>query len=474
MDKNNHDRIVVLTAGIGLFLSTLDSGIINVALPTLVRTFHSNISTMAWTITLYTLALTGTIIIFGRLSDRFGRLKIYTGGLALFAIASVLCGFAASSTMLIILRTIQGIGAAMLQATAVAIVTTGIPNEKQGSALGTLAVLMGLGPVLGPSIGGVLLSLEGWPWIFWMNIPISLFGLWGCRQLAQSTNESIQPIGLDAPGNLLLSISMLSLLYGVTVWSNRGITRTTLLPLALFVMLFILFIRWEMRTKKPIINLTLFRNGNFSAPVLAIFVFGGATSLGFIVPPYFLEQVHHLAPWQVGLVNLSAPLGIVLLSKVSGRLMKSWGTMRLMIMGLIIMLIAYSILSGIDRNWPPDFIAVLLFLYGIGGGIFLSPNIAAIMGAVNKQIHGTIGAVQRMVQNLGIALYTAVAAGFIHAHADGGVSGLLRGFRESWTFATVTILFSILFFAFIAAQRNTNLIKRGIRASDRDEHFDTT
>ena len=137
MNVKKYDRMVVLTAGIGLFLSTLDSGIINVALPTLVRTLHSNINTMAWTVTLYTLALTGTIIIFGRLSDRFGRLKIYIWGLALFAIASVLCGFAMSSGILIILRTIQGIGAAMLQATAAAIITTGIPKERQGPALGT-------------------------------------------------------------------------------------------------------------------------------------------------------------------------------------------------------------------------------------------------------------------------------------------------------------------------------------------------
>ena len=258
---------------------------------------------------------------------------------------------------------------------------------------------MGLGPVLGPSIGGILISLAGWPWIFWINIPISLFGLWGCRRLAKSTDQAIQPIDLDITGNLLLSIAMLGLLYGLTVWSNRGITGTTLLLLAIFVVLFAMFIGWEVRTKRPIIDLKLFRNGNFSAPMFAICVFGGATSLGFVVPPYFLEQVHHLAPWQAGFVNLSAPLGIVLLSKVSGRLIKSWGTMRLMTIGLIVMLIAYGILSVMGANWQPGLLAVLLLLYGIGGGIFLSPNIAAIMGAVSEQIQGTIGAVQRMVQN---------------------------------------------------------------------------
>ncbi|WDL96822.1 MFS transporter [Alicyclobacillus sp. ALC3] len=177
------DLIIVLTASVGLFLSTLDTGIINVALPSLERKFDVGISEMAWSITLYLLLLSATIVIFARISDRIGRLKVYFSGLVLFAVASLLCGFASSAVGLILFRGIQGIGAAMLQATAAPIITTQIPRNRQGTALGTLGMMLGLGPVLGPSVGGLLLSFVGWRWIFWINIPICVIGLIGTQRL---------------------------------------------------------------------------------------------------------------------------------------------------------------------------------------------------------------------------------------------------------------------------------------------------
>ncbi|OPG15217.1 MFS transporter, partial [Ferroacidibacillus organovorans] len=165
------DLFVVIIAGIGLLLSTLDTGIINVALPTLVHVFHSSLTAMSWTITLYTLALTGTIVLFGRLSDRYGHLTVYVLGLILFALSSMLCGIAQSVSELIAFRVLQGIGAAMLQATSAALITTIIPESRRGPALGTLGILLGLGPVLGPSVGGTILSMVSWRFIFFINLP---------------------------------------------------------------------------------------------------------------------------------------------------------------------------------------------------------------------------------------------------------------------------------------------------------------
>ncbi|UUZ96569.1 MFS transporter [Paenibacillus sp. P25] len=196
------DLFIVLTAGAGLFLSTLDSGIINIALPALAQAFHTSLTVMAWTVTLYSLALTGTIIVFGRLGDRYGRLRIYTLGLVLFSVSSACCGFSQSAGALIAFRGIQGIGAAMLQATATAIITTMVSEDRRGQALGMLAVLMGLGPVLGPSIGGLFLSFGGWPWIFWINIPVAAAGLWGCRFLSGAAVRNHHPVQLDVLGDL--------------------------------------------------------------------------------------------------------------------------------------------------------------------------------------------------------------------------------------------------------------------------------
>lgn len=455
------DFFVVMTAGIGLFLSTLDTGIINVALPTLSQTFHSTVSFIAWTVTSYTLSLIGTIIVFGRLGDRVGRLKIYTWGLVLFAVSSAWCGFSQSVVEIIAFRTVQGIGAAMLQATAIAIITLSLPSERSGAALGTLGILMGLGPVVGPSVGGFLLSFADWRWIFWMNIPIVIIGLIGCRYLFSIISEQHSSISIDAKGNLLLSVSVLALLWMLSTWTPAGLFHPlTIILLGVFLSLFVLFVVNELHTNQPIIDLHFFRHGAFSATVLATFVFGGASALGFIIPPYFLEQVSHLASWQVGLVNLSSPLGIVLLSRIAGRLMNRWGTHRLMVIGLITMFIAYFILGQMQTTWGPWELAILLFIYGAGGGLFLPPNIFAMMSSVGRDMQGTIGAVQRMVLNLGIVVDTAVTATLISTHSQTNTILLMNGFRRSWNYAAVTILISLVVFLTAALVR-----RQGIRRS---------
>ncbi|TCP29726.1 EmrB/QacA subfamily drug resistance transporter [Scopulibacillus darangshiensis] len=445
------DYIVVYTAGVGMFLSTLDTGIINVALPTLVISFDSSLSVMTWTITLYTLALVGTIVIFGRLGDKYGRIKIYSLGLMVFMLASLLCGLSSTPGLLIACRGLQGIGAAMLQATAIAIITSTIPKDRQGSALGTLGLLLGLGPVLGPSIGGILISLGSWQWIFWINLPFAVIGLTGCIFLLKRSEDSRHSIKLDLPGNLMLAFSILALLQGLSMLSTSNLL--TLGSVVFFILLFAGFILWELRASQPILDLKLFRSGVFTAPIIGIFVLGGATSLGFIVPPYFLEKLATLEPWQVGLVNLSAPAGLMLLSKVSGCMMKTIGVTRLMVIGLVIMSASYGVLSLMQAAWSPVLIAMILLVYGIGAGLFIPANTSAIMGSAGQTVQGTIGAVQRMVQNLGIAIFSAIAAAVIRAHSHQGTTVLMDGFREAWAFAAISLAFSLFVFIFVYVRK---------------------
>ncbi|MFC7391474.1 MFS transporter [Scopulibacillus cellulosilyticus] len=450
LKRKINDQIVIFTAGIGLFLSTLDTGIINVALPALAQTFHSSISVISWTVTLYTLVLTGTIIIFGRLSDNVGRLKVYSLGLIVFLLASILCSLSHSPGQLILFRAIQGIGAAMLQATAAAIITTTIPKERIGSALGTLGMLIAAGPVLGPSLGGLLISIGSWRWIFLINVPISVIGLSGCVLIRKKVKELRNNFKLDLIGNILLSVSILFILWGLSIWPIKGLLSFyTVIPFVVFIILFTAFIIWEIHTRHPIIDLRLFRCGSLSASILAVLIFGGATSLGFIVPPYFLEHVKHLLPWQTGIVNLSAPMALVIFSKVSGQLIKKVQTTHLMITGILIMASAYGTLGGMEVNWSPFLISGILFIYGIGAGLFQPPNTAAIMGAVPYEIQGTIGAVQRMVQNLGIALYTVIATALIQGHSHNGINDLMNGYQGAWIFAAITLVLSLLTFVFV-------------------------
>ena len=438
------DHLVVFTAGIGMFLSTLDSGIINVALPTLSKSFNVDTSFITWSITLYTLLLTGTIIIFGRLSDKYSRLNIYSLGLTIFLIASILCGFSNNVIQLIVFRGLQGIGAAMLQGTATSIITTTIPENRQGSALGTLSILLGIGPVLGPSIGGLLISVGNWRWIFWINIPFIFIGLIGCLFLKRYIKEQKSTsIHLDIRGNSLLFLSIFCLLISLTSWSYHSIFNISVYGnFLIFIVSFCLFIIWELKTNHPIIDLRLFKNVSFSSPIFAIFVFGGTTSLGFIIPPYILEKINHLSSWQIGLVNLASPLGLVLISKISGKLISRIGNIVLMTTGLIIMIVAYTSLGLLQYILNPVTISLLLLIYGIGGGFFLPSNTSAIMGTVSQDMQGTVGATQRMIQNIGIAFYTAVTSLFISNSSNS--DKLIEGSSHAWLFASITLFLALL------------------------------
>lgn len=438
------DHLVVFTAGIGMFLSTLDSGIINVALPTLSKSFNVTPSFITWSVTLYTLLLTGTIIIFGRLSDKYSRLNIYSLGLTVFLIASILCGFSNSIMQLIVFRGLQGIGAAMLQGTATAIITTTIPEDRQGPALGTLSILLGIGPVLGPSIGGLLISIGNWRWIFWINIPFIFIGLIGSLLLKKYIQgQKSTSIHLDIRGNFLLFLSIFCLLISLTSWSSHSIFYVSVYGnFLLFMIVFCLFIVWELKTNHPIINLRLFKNLSFSAPIFAIFVFGDTTSLGFIIPPYVLEKVNHLSSWQIGLVNLTSPLGLVIISKVTGKLISRIGNIILMTIGLLIMIVSYTNLGLLQYMLNPITISLLLLLYGIGGGFFLPSNTSAIMKTVSQDIQGTVGATQRMVQNIGIAFYTAVTSLFISNSSNS--DKLISGASHAWLFASLSLFLALI------------------------------
>lgn len=436
------DWPIIFTAGAGFFLSAMDTGIMNVALPALSQIFHSNVRVMAWTATLYLLLLSATIVVFGRISDRVGRLKVYSMGLIIFAIASLLCGMSFSATQLILFRGLQGIGAAMLQATSAAIITTCIPQERRGAALGTLGMILGLGNILGPGAGGLLLSFAGWPWIFWINLPICAVGLWGSFKLAKATKESCARVPLNLTGNLFLGVAVFGFLYGLSADTVDGFART--LPFCFFAAALTCFVVWEARAAHPIVPLSLFRKVRFVVPVWSGLVLGFATAIAFIAPAYFLEEIAALEPWQVGLVNLAAPAGLVLLSGRSGRLIGTCGTARLTSAGLALMLIALLTLSAMQLNWHTAVYGALLLLYGIGAGLFIPANLSAIMGSVSETLQGTIGSVQRMIHNIGLAVGTSAATAVLHFNSGTEAAGALPVYRSLWMMAAAAVLLALL------------------------------
>ncbi len=201
---------IVWVAGLGLFLATLDTGIINIALPTLQTAWHTTAAIMAWAVPAYTVMLAGTVLLWGRLADRQGPQRIFWSGLIGFSVSSIACGAAPTLSLLITARALQGLASAMIQGTAIALATVDLPPTERRLATGTLAMLQGRGPVLGPALGGVLLTWASWRVLFWMNLPLTLPLIILLRHhlAVRTASHPVESLGLVGNGGVLVTVSL--------------------------------------------------------------------------------------------------------------------------------------------------------------------------------------------------------------------------------------------------------------------------
>lgn len=449
---------IALVAGIGMFLSTLDSGIINIAIPTLLRQFNAQISTVIWTVTLYTLVISATILLFGRLADRIGRLKIYILGLALFAVSSFLCGASTNIGLLITFRALQGLSAAMMQATAIALITTRLDEHGVAKAMGIFGMIIGLGPMMGPVLGGLILSTIGWRWIFWLNIPICLLGIIACKRL-EPVKEDLheKPIYYSNLG--LLALSMFSLLLTMS-FVGHGVDKFYIAVIITIVLISTYF--WfEKRSRHPIIPLHLFKSLKFTAPMLGVVAIGGATAVAFMLPPLYLEKLKAYEAWQVGLISLSAPLGMVVSSQISARLVRTKGTLMPMLIGLSIMVLALLGLTQIKVDWQVAWLFALLLCYGVGVGLYQTPCYMNLTKQFTINNQAFISSLTRMIQKLAVAFGAGGAAMFIGLKTQLNANDLIHGIAHGWWLASsISILAWITLFILFMRNGKANVVRR--------------
>lgn len=293
---------------------------------------------------------------------------------------------------------------------------------------------MGLGRSWGPTLGGILLSTVGWRPLFWINLPICLLGLMGCRSLRQHSIRD-RSVKLDLVGNVLLACGVFGLLHTLSGWGSSafGNRVTAIFCLLSFLALWI----WETRCADPMLNVCLLRRVAFLVPAQAVLCVGMTIAVVLIVPPLLLQRVHHLPPWAIGLLCLSAPLGIAPTSRLSGQAIGYYGAREVMVCGGALMSLALIGLSLFPIGLTIWRFASLLLLYGIGYGIYQTPNLDILMAAVPSELQGTIGAVQRMLLNVGNAFGATVCALFLRSL--GSASDPSLGVHACWLFAAITM-----------------------------------
>jgi EmrB/QacA subfamily drug resistance transporter len=435
---------VLGVAGLGLFLSTLDSGVINVALPFLQSYFNSTVAHMSWTISLYFLVLSASIVFLGKMADRFGRKRIFAGGLMVFALGSLLCGSAVTANQLIVFRVVQALGASAMQATAAALITTLMPPQHKNKALGSLGLIIGMGPILGPSLAGIMITFFSWRWLFWINIPLCCIGLWVTYRLHDHGAYQIKPF--DIWGAICFALFIFSLSFLITlsghmlghVWMD-GLMALTLVFLLLFIII-------EKKTKHPMLDLKWFVDPASLMPFLGALAFGLSMALILVLPPIYFFKLYHLSSLHIGLMVFSAPLGIILMARRAGRLIDQFGEKHLMFSGLLCMLVALLGLAFYPEDWSYYGYMPLLLFFGLGGGTFQAPNMAQLMKSVPLHDQGAMGAVNRMVHNLGNGLGVSFGAFFIGMAVSISAHDVHIGIAHAWLFASVVIAVVMLLF----------------------------
>ncbi len=412
---------VLSAVACGTFMATLDSSIVNIALPTLTKSLGADLVRIKWVVIIYLLVITCLLLPWGRLADQWGRKKIFQLGFGLFTFGSLFCGASATLGWLLASRALQGVGAAMLMANGPAIITAAFPSRERGKALGTLAMVVSAGLVTGPSVGGLLISTFGWRSIFLVNLPVGILGIFLAQKNIPQDPVRKHLLPFDWAGAFLQFILFLGLIVGVDppMISVSGgaafpVPRLVLGVLTLAVAL--IFIRVEAEARAPLFDLSLLKDRTFWTANLASFLNFVAYSAVTVLMPFYFEEVLHLTPDKAGVLMTAIPLSILVVAPLSGRASDRFGSRELSVIGALVGalgLFSMGGLWGVGMSPASGLGAVLLGLGSIGlaTGLFQSPNNNAIMGVVPASKLGVASAFLATVRNLGLVIGTGLATG---------------------------------------------------------------
>ncbi len=393
-------------------MSAIDASIVLVALPTIGRDLpNTSPFDLIWVVVGYQLVISAVLVNFGRLSDIFGRVRLYTLGFALFTASSALCSVSQSGAELVAFRMIQGLAAALLFSNSAAIVTDAFPFDQRGRALGTNAVAISVGSVLGFVLGGFLTAAAGWRSIFWVNVPIGVVAtVWSFYRLKElSVRRKGQK--LDLPGNVAFAAGLVLLLSGISLYALAGLSPTVAIGLtaggvaALGAFFFV-----ETKVKDPMLKLSLFRNRLFAAGTLAIFLNALARGSVLLVLSFYLQGPNmSLDPFQAGLFLLPNTATIAVFGPLSGYFSDKKGPRGVATAGLVATAAGLLLLTQLPSSATFWQLALPLALFGAGIGTFAPPNRSSVMSSVPPEDRGLASGISTTLINLGNSVSRSVA-----------------------------------------------------------------
>lgn len=409
-DKNQIKIAALLVACIASFFTPFMGSSINIALPTIGADFGVDAVLLNWVTNGFLLAAAIFAVPFGRIADIHGMKKIFTYGMTIFTIASLLCALSPNTLSLIGARVLQGIGTAMIFVTGLAIITSVYPPHKRGKAIGINVASVYVGLSLGPVLGGLMTQYLGWRSLFFLMIPFGILVIalvyWKLHdEWAASRGEKF-----DLVGTILYSLMLFLIMYGFSGLPNiSGIVM-----LILGVAGLLAFIRWEIKTESPVFNVGLFKNMTFAFSSLAALINYSATFAVTLLLSFYLQYVKDLDPQVAGLILVAQPVVMAITAPIAGRMSDRFNARRIAATGMATVTLALFTFVFLDGNTPINSIIIGLAILGLGFGLFSSPNTNVIMGSVERRFYGvasaTVSTMRLIGQTMSIGIATLVFA----------------------------------------------------------------
>ena len=422
MDRELKALAVVVI--LGTIMSVFDTTIVNVAIDTLGREFHTNLATIQWVSTAYLLALALVIPLTGWTIERFGAKRMYLISLTLFIIGSALCGLAWSAGSLIFFRVLQGLGGGMILPIGQTILARAAGPQRMGRVMSVVGIPMLLGPVLGPAIGGLIVDNFSWRWIFYVNIPIGLIALaFSARVLKHDATGTAGK--LDWTGFILLSPALAGIVYGLSeAGSSGGFGESkVIIGLVLGVVLLVFFIAHALRSRAPLVDLRLFRNRGFSIAGIVGFLLGASIFGAMFLMPLYYQIVRGQDALHAGLLMAPQGLGAMLAMPMAGRITDKVGAYKIVPVGVITVIVGTVVYTQVAADTSYVLLAVALFIRGLGLGMSMMPAMTAAYQTLQPADVPKATTMINILRQVGGSLGTAVLAVILQRSIVSNLSG---------------------------------------------------
>ncbi|MDN5789568.1 MAG: DHA2 family efflux MFS transporter permease subunit [Micrococcales bacterium] len=429
------DGAVLKVAGVvvlGAIMSILDITVVNIALPTFQAAFASDpahpvaYSTVAWTVTAYTLSLATVIPLTGWAADRFGTKRLYILALVLFTLGSALCATAGSIEVLVGFRVLQGLGGGMLMPLGMTIMTRAAGPARMGRLMAILGVPMLLGPIFGPILGGWLIQVASWHWIFLINVPVgilaALYAMWALDSDRPEPSESFDVIGM-----LLMSPGLALFLYGVSSIPGEGTVASAkvLVPALIGLAMLVAFVVYSFRPKHPLLDLRLFANRNLTVATITMFLFAAAFFGGLLLVPTYLQEVRGEGTLDAGFLMMPQGIGAMITMPIAGALVDRIPVGRIVPVGLVGIIAGMFALTQVTADTPYwGYLIPVLFVMGLGMGATMMPLMtSALKTLTNHQVaRGStlINITQQIASSIGVAVISVVFTTYLKGYPLAG------------------------------------------------------